>query len=189
MPHNAEPPCADPALTSVIRVATRADEDAVRRVIAAAYAEFAAVLPPALFDAYLENLLDLDARRNDALLLVAEVDGVVAGAVTFYPDAAAEGFGWPSGWAGFRALAVDPDYRGRGIARALVAACIARAVGANAEVIGLHTAAFMEAAVAIYEAIGFVRAPEFDIHPVDVVGIDDPDAPAVVAYKLALRSA
>ena len=41
--------------------------------------------------------------------MVAEVDGVVRGSGAFYPDASIQGLGWPSGWAGGRALAVHPQ--------------------------------------------------------------------------------
>src|SRR5262245_51165122 len=113
---------------STIRVATAADREPLRRVIAAAYAEFESSLPPELFRAYLCDLLDLGARATGSVQLVADLGGEVVGAVTFYPDGgAATGFGWPAGWAALRALAVEPAHRGRGIGHLLVTACIERA--------------------------------------------------------------
>lgn len=171
----------------VIRKAGPTDEHAVRRVIASAYAEFADVLSPDLFDAYLADLLDLDSRVADATLLVAEVGGDVVGTVSFYPDAAALGFGLPAGWAAFRALAVDPAHRGLGVARALVASCIERATAVRAPVICLHTAQFMTAAVDLYERFGFERIPDFDVNADDLMEVDDPDGPLVIAYRLDLQ--
>jgi len=180
-----------------VRDAHRSDRRAVRAVLLAAYREYAAVLPPAVFGPYLADVLDLDARDGGpgvlkersaggvrgtpggfpggsgawgaappvvpaGRLLVAEHAGRVAGTVTFYEDAAAEGLGWPAGWAGLRALGVDPAARGLGAGRALMDACLERALAVRAPVLCLHTAAFMTAAVAIYEAMGFRRAPSFD---------------------------
>ena len=178
-----------------VRDAHRSDRRAVRAVLLAAYREYAAVLPPAVFGPYLADIVDLDARDGGlkersgsppvvpaGRLLVAEHDRRVVGAVTFYEDAAAEGLGWPAGWAGLRALGVDPAARRLGAGRALMDACLDRALAARAPVLCLHTAAFMTAAVAIYEAMGFRRAPEFDF---DVPARGAPPV-HILAYRLDL---
>jgi predicted N-acetyltransferase YhbS len=116
-------------------------------------------------------------------LLVAEHDRRVVGTVTFYEDAAAEGLGWPPGWAGLRALGVEPAARGLGAGRALMDACLDRAEAARAPVLCLHTAAFMTAAVAIYEAMGFRRAPAFDF---DVPAGGGAPPVGILAYRLDL---
>ena len=116
-------------------------------------------------------------------LLVAEHDRRVVGTVTFYEDAAAEGLGWPPGWAGLRALGVDPAARGLGAGRALMDACLDRTEAARAPVLCLHTAAFMTAAAAIYEAMGFRRAPAFDF---DVPAGGGGRPVGVLAYRLDL---
>lgn len=183
----AMPPSATDAAPALIRNATPADEPAIRRVIAAAYGEFDAVLSPDLHAAYLADLLDLDSRLADAVLLVADVDGEVVGTVSFYPDATAAGFGWPSRWAAFRALAVDPSHRGRGAGGALVAACIERAAATGASTVCLHTAHFMSAAVDLYERFGFRRVPEFDLSADEMMGIQDPDGPLVIGNQLELQ--
>lgn len=169
-----------------VREAGPSDAEAVRHVIVAAYREYAAVLPPAVFDGYLADLLDLDARAGDSHLLVVERAGRIVGTVTFFEDAAAEGLGWPSGWAGLRALAVDPAARGLGIGRALMEACRERAVAAGARVLCLHTAAFMAAAVAIYRDMGFRRAPEFDFSPTGHPGVEVDTDVKVIAFRLDL---
>ena len=127
-------------------------------MLLAAYQEYAAALPPAVFGRYLTDLLDLGSRAGAGELLVAEHGGRVVGTVTYYPDAGLEGVGWPAGWAGLRALGVEPGARGLGVGRALLGACLERAQAAGAPVLCLHTAEFMAAAVAIYQQAGF-RAP------------------------------
>ena len=138
-----------------VRDAGASDLPAVRRVLLAAYQEYAATLPPAVFGRYRNDILDAEGRAGVGEVLVAERGGRVVGTVTYYPDASLEGFGWPAGWAGLRALGVDPGARGLGVGRGLLAACLERAEAAGAPVLCLHTAEFMTAAVAIYEQAGF----------------------------------
>jgi predicted N-acetyltransferase YhbS len=135
-----------------------------------------------VFGPYLADFLDLDAREREGRLLVAEHDRRVVGAVTFYEDAAAQGLGWPAGWAGLRTLGVDPAARRLGAGRALVDACVERAQAARAPVLCLHTAAFLTASVAIYEAMGFRRAPAFDF---EVPAGGGPPV-GILAYRLDL---
>jgi hypothetical protein len=80
-----------------VRTATARDHRAVREVLAAAYAQFKVEMPPEIFDGYMVNLLDLDERAVTSQLLVAEIDGCIAGTATLYPDARDEGFDWPAG--------------------------------------------------------------------------------------------
>jgi ribosomal protein S18 acetylase RimI-like enzyme len=184
-----------------VREAHRSDRRAVRGVLLAAYREYAAVLPPAVFGPYLADILDLDARVGGpgglmersgsppvvpGRLLVAEHAGRVVGAVTFYEDAAGEGLGWPAGWAGLRALGVDPAVRGHGVGRALMDACRERALAARAPVLCLHTAAFMAAAVAMYEAMGFRRAPSFDFEAASHLHLQAAPPVQILAYRLDL---
>ena len=45
----------------------------------------------------------------------------------------------------------------------------------------------MTAAIGLYERFGFVRVPELDVNAVDIVGVDDPDGPLVIAYRRELQ--
>jgi predicted N-acetyltransferase YhbS len=145
-----------------VREATRADHPAIRDVVRAAYQRYDAEIPPRLFRAYMEDLLDLDDRERTGTVLVAERDGRVVGAVTFFQDAAKEGIAWPHDWAGLRALAVDPAAQGQGVGHRLMDACLQAARQGGAEVLCLHTATFMREATAMYQAMGFERVPEYD---------------------------
>lgn len=173
----------------VVRPATRRDVRQVRDVLRAANSEFESVLPAPFYRSYLENVLDVEGRLRESELLVAErrAGGGVVGAVTLYPDAADEGWGWPSAWAGIRAVAVPPSQRGRGIGRLLAEACVSRSRELGADVVGLHTASFMQAAMALYESVGFARAPEFDRDAGLLFGEPQIDPPiAALAYTLDL---
>lgn len=174
----------------VVRQAGEDDLDAVVSVLRAANAEFERVVPSSFYRAYLENVLDVRSRLHEAELLIAErARRAVVGAITLYPRASDEGWGWPSHWTGIRAVAVPPSERGTGIGRRLAEACVERSRELGAEVVALHTASFMAAAMAMYESVGFHRAPEFDGDAAEMFGVG-PIEPQIVAlaYRLELRS-
>lgn len=146
-----------------IEEATEADYHAVRAVLIMAYAEHQAALPPAVFSAYISDLMDLESRSGVSQLLIARRGGRAVGAVTYYPDARLQGVGWPDeGWASVRALGVVPQARQQGVARWLIGACLARARAAHAPVLGLHVADFTQPAINLYRKLGFRPAPHFD---------------------------
>jgi GNAT superfamily N-acetyltransferase len=146
----------------IVRPARLTDHDAIREVVRAAYQQYEPVTGSELFSRYVDDLLDFERHSRHGQLIVAELDGAVRGSGAFYPDVSVQGLGWPPGWAGGRALAVHPDARGHGVAQALLAAaeCLARHHGAP--VFALHTASFMTTAIALYDRLGYRRAPEFD---------------------------
>src|SRR3954463_5112143 len=113
--------------TPIVRPARPADLPAAHDVVLAAYGQYAAVAPPEVFPTYLADVLDVERHSRFGPLLVAEVDGRILAVVTFQPDARVQSFGWPAGWASGRGLAVHPDGRGLGLARALLAECDLRA--------------------------------------------------------------
>jgi predicted N-acetyltransferase YhbS len=171
-----------------VREAGERDLDRVVSVLRAANAEYEPLLPPAFYHAYLANVLDVRRRIGESQLLLAE-DGAgrIVGTITLYPDAAKEGWGWPPGWAGIRALAVEPSARGLGIGRRLAEACIQRSRVLGAPTVCLHTAPFMKAATRMYERVGFHRAPDFDADAGEMVE-SAPIAPRIPAlgYRLDL---
>jgi predicted N-acetyltransferase YhbS len=175
-----------PGSTLTVRDAQPSDHPAIHDVLVAAYREYAAALPPAVFDGYLADILDLDRRAHDGRLVVAEHDGQAVGTVTWYDDAAAEGIGWPTGWAGVRALGVVPAMRGRGVGAALMRDCLGRSRAAGATVLCLHTAEFMTTAVAMYLAMGFRRVPAFDFDAARTLGLEGARPVRVIAFRLDL---
>ena len=145
-----------------VRDAVPADHPAIRDVVAAAYRQYADLIAPDVFARYLADLLDLGRHARYGRLLVAEAAAGVRGFTAFYPDASVQGFGLPAGWASGRALAVHPAARGYGVARALLATAERLARESGAPVFAFHTASFMTGAIALYERLGYHRAPEFD---------------------------
>ena len=151
-----------PTTAPFVRDAVPADYPAMREVVTAAYRQYADLIARDVFSPYLADLLDLDTHARHGHLIVVEADGRIRGFGAFYPDASAQGLGWPPGWASGRALAVHPDARGHGVARAMLATCERLALAAGAPVFAFHTASFMTGAIALYEALGYRRVPEFD---------------------------
>jgi GNAT superfamily N-acetyltransferase len=153
---------------------------AIRRAHASELDDVAALFEPALavyrgtdddwmLDSYLADLVKVEERFGIAETLVAVECGRVLGSVAFYRDVALEGWSnLPPGWSGFRALAVHPEARGRGAGRLLVERCIERTREVGAPTLGIHTIALLEDAKRLYERVGFVRCPEFDLRARDV---------------------
>lgn len=80
-----------------------------------------------------------------------------------------------------RMLAVNEEYRGQGIAEALIKECIVRVKGKKGyPYVGLHTADFMKAAMRLYKRLGFVRIPKYDFQPAD-------DGIIVKAFQLTIK--
>jgi GNAT superfamily N-acetyltransferase len=157
---------AAPMSDEGIRDARPEDHDAIREVTLAAYAEYAALMPH-LWEGYRQNILATLGRPAPAAQLVAERDGAIVGAVLLYPVAPA----LPGAGAArarraepeVRLLAVAPAARGRGVGAALMGACLRRARAWGAPALTLHTTGMMQAAIRVYERLGFVRAPELDV--------------------------
>lgn len=169
-----------------VRVGGEADTEAARSVLEAAYAQYAGSFPEESWAAYLADILDLEARADASELLVAQHDGRVVGCVSYYPPGSkasypSESFTdhWPDEWASFRLLAVDPAARGLGVGRRLTEWCIEQGTAAGAPAMGLHTTHVMEVARAMYERMGFERAPAYDFYPSDGIVVE--------AYRLVLR--
>ena len=115
---------------------------------------------------YEPALRDVPSRARSATVLVADVDGRLAGAVTV----ATRGGEWAEqsvpGEAVIRMLVVDPEVRGAGVGKALVRACLDAARADGCTVVRLSSQEEMAAAHRLYERLGFVRTPSFDWYPV-----------------------
>lgn len=142
----------------VIREAMPADFEAAGDVAVAAYRS----IDPNL-GAYEARLRDVGARARHAAVLVAVADGRVIGTATYVGDAAsplAESDDPDD--AGLRMLAVSPDAMGHGTGTALVSEAIERARRDGRRRLVLLSRPTMKAAHAIYDRLGFERAPELD---------------------------
>jgi GNAT superfamily N-acetyltransferase len=165
-------------MTGVVVRPAREDElDAAGALVAEAY-----LTEPDMADHpwYLDTIRDARGRARDTEILVAvDADGRLVGCVSYVrgPESPLAELERP-GEAGFRMLGVPPAARGRGVGRALVAACVERARAAGCVGLAISTSEGWTAARRMYEAIGFARAPERDFDPVPGVHL--------VAYVLPL---
>jgi ribosomal protein S18 acetylase RimI-like enzyme len=141
------------------RPARPEEYDEAGRVTAAAYREYA---DSESWDRYLEAIADVEGRADLGLVLIAVEGGRVLGSATLELDARIEEDEppVPPNEASIRMLGVDPNERGRGVARALMRECFDQARKAGKTRMSLHTTPRMKAAQAMYESMGFERLPD-----------------------------
>ncbi len=129
-------------------------------------------------DPYVAHLRDATTRAQEAEVYVALLDGQVAGTVTWCPA----GSPWREvaepGEGEFRMLAVDPAFRRRGVAEALVGVCLERGTELGCSAIVLCSLERQAPAQRIYARLGFRRLPERDWSPYP--GVD------LMAFRLPL---
>ncbi len=151
-----------------LRDARPADRAALSDLTIAAYQEYAAVIP-AMWEAYRDTTLATLADVAPAEQIVAELDGALAGTVLLFPPGSliyvSKGVEHRREWPEIRLLAVAPAMRGRGVGQALVEECLRRARQSDVAVLTLHTTDIMQAAMQMYERLGFVRDAALDFHP------------------------
>lgn len=161
----------------------RADElpQLVRNTLDA-YGEFEEVMTTdawAGLRSAVENALDSIPEEIQKIVAIRGSD--LVGSVLLYPPASdayhgrVASFDWPE----LRLLAVPSTERRSGIGKALVIECARRARIEGAHYLGLHTSKSMEAALRIYERLGFERFPEGDFQP--------EGGELVTAYRLDLE--
>jgi predicted N-acetyltransferase YhbS len=166
----------------VIRDARPDERDAMRALTLQAYEQYASVMEPDAW-AGLHAAVRTALEIEDAERIVAKRGGRLLGSVMLFPPAsdAYRGETGPASWPELRLLAVTPEARGEGVGQALVDECVRRARRMGAANLGLHTSRSMEAAIRMYQRIGFIRAPEHDFQP--------PGAELVEGYRLPLEGA
>jgi GNAT superfamily N-acetyltransferase len=171
-----------------IRLAREDELDEVASLFGPALAAYRGTDADPVLDAYLRDLVEgARGRWEVSKTYVAAVDDRVVGSVAFYADVALEGWSnLPAGWAGFRALVVDPAARGGGVGRALVEWCLARASEAGAPTLGIHTADLLCEAVRLYQRLGFVRCPQFDLPATNAFPVDGAADVVAIAFSYDL---
>jgi len=157
------------ALTITIRDLEQAEHGALGQLMVAVYSGLEGFPQPDEQPAYYELLANIHrfADRPATRVLVAlDADGTLLGGVIYFGDMTQYGSGGSAtretGASGIRLLAVSPQTRGRGVGRALTAACIALAKDAGHRQVILHTTQAMQVAWAMYEGLGFVRSDDLD---------------------------
>lgn len=129
----------------VIEVASVVDDE----LLAAVQTLLPQLSASAVFD---RSLLERVVASEAATLFVARLDGAIVGMATLvnYPI--------PTGTRGhIDDVVVDEGTRGRGVARALLEAMIARAEEQGIRTLDLTSRPSRVAAIRLYESVGFVR--------------------------------
>lgn len=145
---------------TVIEPASSDDFAAIAALTVAAYEEFAPHLQPGAWEVMRPNLCNIAERARSAEFLVVRVAGEIVGSVGYCPAGQGDPNTYAATMASVQLLAVHPQHRGKGFARALIAACIARARRDQAESIGLFTSELMLPAQHIYRSLGFLLEAE-----------------------------
>ena len=164
-----------------IRPVRGSEYEAAGEATARAYREFVAPGRSG-FEAYLARIADIGARADRATVLVAVVDGVIAGSATLeLEQRVTPGTAEPLApdEAHLRMLGVSPEQRGRGVARRLVMACIALARARGKRRLTLETTPIMIAAQRLYATLGFTSTGERRA----------PDGTVLLGYSLDVESA
>lgn len=159
-------------MTVTVRPAHPGEMPVVGELIAEAYVSGGFVDAD---DGYVDRLRDSVSRAREAELYVAvlpadtERPDAVAGTVTFCPQGSPWGELAQPGEGEFRMLAVAPWARRRGVAEALVGACLERARELGYSALVLSSLPAQQAAHRVYERLGFRRTPDRDWSPDDGV--------------------
>jgi ribosomal protein S18 acetylase RimI-like enzyme len=142
----------------VIRMGNAAEGTALQEACVQAYSGYKHTLLPEDWKQMKSNLQDKPAFAkllSVAVPFIAVCSGQIAGLVFLVPHGNETPF-FSAGWAYIRMLGVLPEYRGLGIAHALMQKCIAHARQSGEKTIALHTAAYQRA-WPMYEGLGFQR--------------------------------
>ena len=113
-----------------------------------------------LFHAETTDSLATRFNSTDAALFIARWEGMPAGCVAFdrLDDTTAE----------LHKFFVDPEFRGKGIGRALISKVLAEVGKTDRKRIVLHTAVYMTNAISLYQVCDFAQCPPFRSTPEDV---------------------
>jgi ribosomal protein S18 acetylase RimI-like enzyme len=141
-----------------VRPARPDEYEEAGRVTALAYREFVEPGETA-WEAYLQEIADVRSRATRGEVLVAVEGSRIVGSATLELVQRIDGDDPPLApdEAHVRMLGVDPGARRLGAARALMEACVDRAVEAGRTRMTLHTTHRMTTAQAMYERFGFER--------------------------------
>jgi predicted N-acetyltransferase YhbS len=151
-----------------LRDARASDRGAIEAVTLSAFQEYAALMPNRWED-YRQNMLATLGAVQPAAQIVAEQESEIIGSVLLYPQGTVIAIPGSAPitliWPEVRLLAVAPAARGQGVGAALMQECMHRARHSGARALALHTSDIKNAAMRLYERMGFRRAPELDFEP------------------------
>jgi GNAT superfamily N-acetyltransferase len=129
------------------------DAAALSHVALAAFQQFASHYEN--WPAMAEAISRMPALADRGEVIVAEVDGRVAGGVAYIAAGKPKAAFFDPSWPIIRMLVVDPVIQGHGIGRALTEECVRRARRDGSPNIALHTTPIMTVALPMYLRMGF----------------------------------
>ncbi len=152
-----------------IRNADPGEFNEVGSLMVLVYSQLDGFPKPNEFPAYykfLQNVGEFTKNPGTQLLIATTDENEIMGAVVYVGDMKYYGSGGMAttvkNAAGFRLLAVDPKFQGKGIGKILTEKCISLAQSNNREKLILHTTESMKLAWGMYEKLNFERFPELD---------------------------
>ncbi len=143
----------------------------IEEVTQTAYEQYATVMPEPFWEIYWQHMLTTLKEKGLVERIVAEDTTGIVGSVLLYPPLAHayDGVTVNTPTPEVRLLAVVPKARGQGVGAALMDECVRRARLMGTTQLGLHTMEVMQAAMHIYERMGFVHNPALDFRPTEGV--------------------
>ena len=144
----------------MIETATVKDFEAIADLNVVAYAEFASYLPPESWEIMQKNLRNIKESAEVAEFTICRSGNDIIGSVAYCPAGKGDPAIFKPDIASILLLAVHPQHRGKGIAKALTIECIAKAKNDKASSIGLFTSELMQSAQRLYRRLGFQQESE-----------------------------
>ena len=128
--------------------------------------------------AFRAKIGNMSALADVGEVIVAEIEGKIIGAVAYVGPGVPKAEFFRSEWPIMRMLVVAPDFRGRGIGRALAQECLRRAKRDGASVFALHTSELMHVALPMYQRMGFkwksaapmINGVKYDVYAKEIDG-------------------
>jgi GNAT superfamily N-acetyltransferase len=150
---------------AIIREARPEDDAIIGELLVDAYVtQYAKKMPEVVYTEERKRALrDVASKRAVATVLVAEVDGEVAGTVALFPPGAPGSEAWTPRTADLRHLATAVRYHGTGLGRPLLDAAESLARQWGVEAIALHVRRGVRGVAEMYRRRGYVRTPEGDL--------------------------
>lgn len=144
----------------MIKTATVEDFEAIADLNVVAYTEFASYLPAEAWETMQKNLRNIKERAEVAEFIIYRSGNDIIGSVAYCPAEKGDPAIFKPDTASILLLAVHPQHRGKGIAKALTIECITKAKNDNAISIGLFTSELMQSAQRLYQNLGFQKESE-----------------------------
>lgn len=150
---------------ALIREARPEDDAAIGELLVDAYiTQYARKMPEVVYtEERKRTLRDVASKRAVASVLVAEVDGAVAGTVALFPPGAPDSEVWTLNTADLRHLATATRYHGQGLSRPLLDAAEALARKWGVDAVALHVRKGNQGVARMYMQRGYARTPEGDL--------------------------